>query len=147
MCNRHLHFTTFLSLSGAQASEAAFGDTGAMRRKLSELLDAVRREDMVGVAAVPAGCSDTELVAAARGLRVRFASAVSAAYHMFKHPTDPPGAYVTRANETIRTSGERHSVTLTQDGDARSLRFESASGSCVLLERGGQLLLCTFSPN
>ncbi|KPJ02216.1 hypothetical protein RR46_08013 [Papilio xuthus] len=130
----------------SKASEAVFRDTSAMRQKLGELLEVVQREDMVGAAEVQAGCGDAELVSAARGVRVRFGSAVSAAYHIFKHPTEPLAAYVRLANETIRSSATRWSVTLTQDGDARSLRFESEAGSCVLLERDGRLLLCTFSP-
>ncbi|XP_068625894.1 uncharacterized protein [Battus philenor] len=129
-----------------KASERVFSDTKAMLRKFTELMDVVKRNDMVGLEQVTKGLADSELVTAVRTKNVKFGSAVSAAYHIFKHPTEPASAYVRLANETVRSGEARWSVTLTQDGGARSLRFESPSGTAVLLERDGAVLLCTFSP-
>lgn len=101
--------------------------------------------NMVGTEVVPKDLSDVELVDILRKCDVKFGSNVSAAYHVFKHPTDPLEAYIIRANETLR-SADQYSVTLTQEGDARSVRFEGSGGSCIVLEREGRVLLCTFTP-
>ncbi|CAH2040046.1 unnamed protein product, partial [Iphiclides podalirius] len=128
-----------------KATEVVFHNPNAMLQKFRQLTDVVTRCEMVGIEVLPKNLSDTELVAALRRIDVKFGSTVSAAYHVFKHPTDPLEAYIIRANSTLR-SAEQYSVTLTQDGDARTVRFEGASGSCVILERDGRVLLCTFTP-
>lgn len=116
-----------------------------MLQKLKQLMDLVNSYQMVGTEVVTKGLSNTDLVAILRKTNVKFGNNVSAAYHVFKHPTDPLEAYIIRANRTLR-SADQHNVTLTQEGDARTVRFEGAGGSCIVLERDGRVLLCTFTP-
>ncbi|XP_072946344.1 uncharacterized protein [Epargyreus clarus] len=128
-----------------RASNAVFQNPRAMQQKWTDTVAIVRENSMVGPAALTSGLSDEALVQAIRKARIGFGSEASAAYHVLKHPTDPPSAYVTRANACVRNDS-RWQVTLTQDGDARMIRFESPVGAAILLERDGRVLLCTFSP-
>ncbi|CAF4871860.1 unnamed protein product [Pieris macdunnoughi] len=127
-----------------QAAREVFENTSAMTQKLNDLLNIVSNTDMVGVQTVGSGLSDTELVAAIRSNRIRFGGRISAAYHIFKHSTDPVTAYVDQANSTIRLSADQYTVTIGQEGNTRLISFTDDNGSCIVLESNGRVLLCSF---
>ncbi|CAK1550843.1 unnamed protein product [Leptosia nina] len=129
-----------------QASREVFADTAAMKEKLAELLRIVDTNDMVGVQTLESGLSDGALVSAVRSHRIRFGGRISAAYHIYKHRTDPITSYVDRANNVMRQAAEP-TVTIGQQGDTRLLSFKTADGSCIVLESNGRVLLCTFTEN
>ncbi|CAH3849904.1 uncharacterized protein LOC123707950 [Pieris brassicae] len=127
-----------------QAAREVFENTSAMTEKLNDLLNTVSNNDMVGVQTVGSGLSDTELVAAIRSNRIRFGGRISAAYHIYKHSTDPVSAYVDQANSTIRLSSDQYTVTIGQEGNTRLISFTDDNGSCIVLESNGRVLLCSF---
>ncbi|XP_038217455.1 uncharacterized protein LOC119836250 [Zerene cesonia] len=127
-----------------QASEEAFRDPTAMKQKLNELFSIVENNDMVGVTALEKGLPNDKLIEAIRSNKIKFGGKVSAAYHIFKHATDPPSAYVDQANSTMRSSSSRYNITLGQEGDTRLISFTDDFGSCFVLEKDGRVLLCSF---
>lgn len=117
-----------------------------MRQLYAEAEAIVSNNDMVGVVALTKELSDQQLVAAMRRERIRFGSAPSAAYHITKHPTRPRDVYVERANETIRNPAGEWKASIGQDGDSRTITFEDSKGKCIVLEKDGRVLLCSFTP-
>lgn len=128
------------------ASEKVLGDITALKLKFEQVLNVVSKNDMVGAVALARELSDAALVAAIKKETIKFGSKISAAYHILKHPTDPLDAYISRANETIRSPSSEYVVTLGQDGDVRSIMFKDNKGKCILLERDGRVFLCTYMP-
>lgn len=102
---------------------------------------------MVGVATVPENLSNEQLVAAIQKENIRFGSKPSAVYHVMKHPTSPPAAFVRLANATLRARDAAAAVSVGQDGDVRLVAVRAAGGRAFVLERAGRVFLCTFMPN
>ncbi|XP_047525263.1 uncharacterized protein LOC125063069 [Pieris napi] len=126
-----------------KAVEKAFTNVQEMRDKFTELMTIVEENDMAGIQIVDKGLSDEALVSAIRSHRIRFGGKVSAAYHIYKHSTDPTSAYIEQANQTIGNS-EYH-VSLGQEGDSRIIMFNDPDGgNAVVLEKDGRVLLCSF---
>lgn len=136
--------TCFKLYAGEQASEEVFQNPAALEQKLNELLTIVDNNDMVGVQTFERGLSNDRLVSQIRAHRIRFGGRVSAAYHIFKHGTDPPAAYVDLANSTVRAPSGQYTVAVGQEGDTRLITFRDANGTCMILESNGRVLLCSF---
>lgn len=103
--------------------------------------------DMIGIQTIQKGLSDEKLVAEIRSQRVRFGGKASAAYHIYKHTTDPVTAYVDQANNTIRSPSSKYNVSIGQEGDTRIISFTDTNGSAIVLEKEGRILLATFRAN
>lgn len=100
---------------------------------------------MVGVETVSSSnLPDDQLIRGIRMKTIKFGSDTSAAYHIFKHPTDPPSDYVKLANNTIRFDGGEVNVSWNQEGDSRIISFNNHLGKALVLEKDGRVLLMTF---
>ncbi|CAH4037515.1 unnamed protein product [Pieris brassicae] len=99
---------------------------------------------MVGVQVVPKGLPDEKLVEEIRSLHIKFGGRASAAYHIYKHSTEPLTAYVDQANSTIRSPSSSYMVSIGQEGDSRIISFTDANGSGIVLEKDGRVLLASF---
>ncbi|VVC89677.1 unnamed protein product, partial [Leptidea sinapis] len=84
-------------LIGDEASQEVFQDVDALKQKLEDLKTLVNDNNMVGVETVEKGLSDDRLVQAIRSKQIKFGGKISAAYHIFKHATDPPSDYMKMA--------------------------------------------------
>ncbi|XP_050673585.1 uncharacterized protein LOC126971353 isoform X1 [Leptidea sinapis] len=127
-----------------EASKEVFQDVDALKQKLEDLKTLVNDNNMVGVETVEKGLSDDRLVQAIRSKQIKFGGKISAAYHIFKHATDPPSDYVNQANRTMRSSSSTYTVSVGQEGDTRIISFSDENGSCIVLEKDGRVLLCSF---
>ncbi|XP_045503321.1 uncharacterized protein LOC123700216 [Colias croceus] len=127
------------------AREEVFRDPTALKQKFNELISIVENNDMVGVTALEKDLPNDRLIEAIRSNRIKFGGKVSAAYHIFKHATDPPSAYIDQANNTIRSPSSSYKITLGQEGDTRLITFTDDSGTCFVLEKDGRVLLCSFA--
>ncbi|CAK1541717.1 unnamed protein product [Leptosia nina] len=126
-----------------KAKETVFENTGPLREKLNEMFSLVDDNDMVGLVKVAKGMDDFNLAFVIRANRLRFGGRVSAAYHIYKHGTDPPSAYIDQANATIRSN--TYTVSMGQEGDTRIIIFNDENGgNSVVLEKDGRGLLCSF---
>lgn len=119
----------------------------SVKKEFERTMKTVQVNKMAGLPiGVGKNLSDTDLIAKTRteasNNNIRFASEISAAYHITLHPVDPPSSYLVMANSII--SNGQVEVNITQEGDSRILIFSSGKKKCILLERGGSVLLCSF---
>ncbi|CAF4906245.1 unnamed protein product [Pieris macdunnoughi] len=127
-----------------QAKEKTFHNTTELKQKLNDFMKIVDENDMVGVQVVPKGLPDEKLVEEIRALKIKFGGRASAAYHIYKHSTEPLTAYVDQANSTIRSPSSSYAVSIGQEGDSRIISFTDANGSGIVLEKDGRVLLASF---
>lgn len=100
---------------------------------------------MVGVEIVSTSyLPDDQLIQKIRMKPVKFGSETSAAYHIYKHRTEPPSDYVKLANDTIRFEGGDVNVSWNQEGDSRIICFANQLGKAFVLEKDYRVLLMTF---
>lgn len=121
--------------------------------------------DLEGVsrAVVDKFLDESSLVKAIRteasNLNIRFGSKISATYHLAKHAliASTSGSftlsndqisklksYVLEANKTISNVNSTFKVTISQEGDSRTIIFTNGKNEAVVLESSGSIILCSY---
>jgi len=96
----------------------------------------------------------------ASNYNIRFGSKISAAYHLAKHALIPStsqldfnlnsdqiaklASYLRQANETISSVNSEVQVTISQQGDSRTIIFKHGNNVAVVLESSGSIILCSY---
>jgi hypothetical protein len=117
-----------------------------MKELFTNTLKIVQTNKMAGSTAVGKNLSNNDLIAKIRteasNNNIRFGSEISATYHIALHLVDPPSSYLIKANCIINHG--QVEINITQEGDSRKLIFSKDGNKCIVLEREGSVLLCSF---
>ena len=96
----------------------------------------------------------------ASNFNIRFGSRISATYHLAKHALIPSttgldfdlnidqinklSSYLREANQVISNPKSEIQVTISQEGDSRTIIFKNGNNVAVVLESFGSIILCSY---